>query len=76
LGKYYSQLDKKPSFILALDKPEGFCLTGSTYTNEISAVLHPYYKLAYIKVSWGGPKEQATEITSRNLNAKDWHDEA
>ena len=25
-------------------------------------VLHPYYKLAYIKLLWGGPKEQATEI--------------
>jgi hypothetical protein len=47
-------------------------LTGSTYTNKISAVLHPYHKLAYIKVSWGGPKEQAAEIASRNLNAKDW----
>jgi hypothetical protein len=51
-------------------------LTGSTYTNEISAVLHLYYKLAYIKASWGGSKEQATEIASGNLNVKDWHNEA
>jgi hypothetical protein len=39
-------------------------------------VLHPYYKLAYIKLSWGGPEEQAAEIEAGNLNAKDWHDEA
>ena len=40
------------------------------------AVLHPYYKLAYIKLSWGGPEEQAAEIANGNLGAKDWQDEA
>jgi hypothetical protein len=40
------------------------------------AVLHPYYKLAYIKVLWGGPEEQAAEIAAGDLNAKDWQDEA
>ena len=40
------------------------------------AVLHPYYKLAYIKLLWGGPEEQAAEIEAGNLDAKDWHDEA
>jgi len=39
-------------------------------------VLHPYYKLAYIKLSWGGPEEQAAEIEAGNRDAKDWHDEA
>jgi hypothetical protein len=39
------------------------------------AVLHPYYKLAYIKLSWGGPEEQAAEFEAGNLDAKDWHDE-
>jgi len=39
-------------------------------------VLHPYYKLAYIKLSWGGPEEQAAEIAAGNLAAKDWQDEA
>src|SRR5882757_1112137 len=43
---------------------------------EFSQVLHPYYKLAYIKLSWGGPKEQAAEVERGNLLAKDWHDEA
>lgn len=44
--------------------------------NAIFVVLHPYYKLAYIKLSWGGPDEQATEIEAGNPNVKDWHDEA
>ena len=38
----------------------------------VTLVLHPYYKLAYIKMAWGGPEEQA----SGNPDAKDWHDEA
>jgi hypothetical protein len=46
------------------------------YINEIFSVLHPYYKLAYIKVAWGGPEEQAAEIAEGNLDAKDWQDEA
>ena len=46
-----------------------------TLTNPF-AVLHPYYKLAYIKLNWGGPDEQAAEIEAGNLDAKDWHDEA
>ncbi|KAF8173118.1 hypothetical protein BJ912DRAFT_859590, partial [Pholiota molesta] len=57
LRKYYSRLDDKPCFTLAL-------------------VLHPYYKLAYIKSAWGGPKEQAAEIAAGNPDAKDWQDEA
>jgi hypothetical protein len=51
-------------------------LTVYAYTNETFVVLHPYYKLAYIKISWGGPKEQAAEIAKGNPTAKDWHDEA
>ena len=46
------------------------------YTNETFVVLHPYYKLAYIKISWGDPKEQATETAKGNLTTKDWHNEA
>ena len=37
-------------------------------------VLHPYYKLAYIKHVWDGPEEQATEIAAGNPDAKDWQD--
>jgi hypothetical protein len=39
-------------------------------------VLHPYYKLAYIKMQWGGPEEQVKERAARNPNAIDWYDEA
>ena len=46
-----------------------------TLTNHF-AVLHPYYKLAYIKLNWGGPDKQAVEIEAGNLDVKDWHDEA
>jgi hypothetical protein len=41
------------SFPLVCDnQPEFFILILST-------VLHPYYKLAYIKMAWGGPEDQA-----------------
>lgn len=42
----------------------------------LALVLHPYYKLVYIKMAWGGPEEQAAEQASGNPDAKDWHDEA
>ena len=48
---------------------------GVILTN-LFTVLHPYYKLAYIKLAWGGPEEQAAEIAAGNPNAKDWQDEA
>lgn len=43
---------------------------------NVFIVLHPYYKLAYIGLSWGGPKEQAAEIEAGNVDAKDWKDKA
>ena len=39
-------------------------------------VLHPYYKLAYIKKAWRGAEEEKMERDAGNLDAKDWHDEA
>ena len=38
-------------------------------------VLHPDYKLAYIKLNCGGPEEQAAEIAGGKLDVKDWRDE-
>jgi hypothetical protein len=38
--------------------------------------LHPYYKLDYIKMAWGGVEEQAREHAVGNAHAKDWQDEA
>jgi hypothetical protein len=46
----------------------------SGLTNE--KVLHPYYKLAYIKLAWGGPDEQEKERAAGNQQAKNWQDEA
>jgi hypothetical protein len=39
-------------------------------------VCHPYFKLQYIKLAWGGAEEQAKEQASGNQNAKDWQEEA
>ena len=39
-------------------------------------VLHPYYKLAYIKLAWGGEEEQAKEQVAGNRYAKNWQDKA
>jgi hypothetical protein len=39
-------------------------------------VLHPYFKLAYIKMAWGGADEQEKERRKGNEDAKNWQDEA
>lgn len=39
-----------------------------------STVLHPYYKLDYIKLAWGSEKEQADEREAGNWDAKNWQD--
>ena len=44
-------------------------------TNFDLIVLHPYYKMDYIELEWGGAKEQAEEIDVGNPNAKNWHEE-
>jgi len=74
LNKYYSRFDEKPGFILAL----GNSLIGRIRSFQLTrfAVLHPYYKLAYIKLAWGGEKEQAEDRAAGNRNAKNWQDEA
>jgi hypothetical protein len=40
------------------------------------SVLHPYYKLNYIKMVWGGEEEQIAEINASNPDAKNWQREA
>ncbi|KAF8236929.1 hypothetical protein L208DRAFT_1249650 [Tricholoma matsutake] len=42
----------------------------------LALVLHPYFKLAYIKLAWGGAEEQAAECQKGNRLAKNWQDEA
>ncbi|KAG1900547.1 uncharacterized protein F5891DRAFT_980142 [Suillus fuscotomentosus] len=36
-------------------------------------ILYLYYKLAYTKMQWGRPKEQAKECTAGNPNTIDWY---
>ncbi|KAG2354330.1 hypothetical protein BDR07DRAFT_1192107, partial [Suillus spraguei] len=60
-------LDKVNKYYQMMDKKPMYVL---------ALVLHPYYKLEYIKMPWGGPEEQECECVAGNLNAKDWHDEA
>jgi len=42
----------------------------------LALLLHPYYKLDYIEMAWGGTAEQAEEIRAGNKHAKNWQDEA
>lgn len=42
----------------------------------LALALHPYYKLAYINLAWGGAEEQEEDWITGNPNAKDWQDEA
>ena len=42
----------------------------------LTLLLHPYYKLNYIEMAWGGAAEQAEEIRAGNKHAKNWQDEA
>ena len=44
--------------------------------SEMGAVLHPYFKLDWILLNWGGLKEQEAEHAKGNVNAKNWQDEA
>ena len=44
--------------------------------NLHTTVLHPYFKLSYIKLAWGGPEEQEAERKAGNPFAKNWQDEA
>jgi len=44
--------------------------------NASPAVLHPYYKLHYIEIAWGGQKEQAAERAAGNVDAKNWKEVA
>jgi len=41
-----------------------------------SIALHPYFKLAYIEIAWGGAVEQEAERKAGNELAKNWQDEA
>jgi hypothetical protein len=73
LHKYYNKFDQKPAFLLALGESFQY-LPYSLLT--VVLVLHPYFKLEYIKKHWGGEEEQKREIANGNLNARNWQNEA
>jgi hypothetical protein len=73
LNKYYSRFDEKPAYILALSM---FYFQMRNCSDVDILVLHPYFKLAYIKMVWGGEEEQKEERWKRNKEAKNWQDEA
>ena len=52
--------------------------SGSSLLKRLLTViaLHPYFKLAYIEIAWGGPAEREAEHKAGNPHAKDWQDEA
>ena len=54
------------------------CLVQILYglSDVDTLVLHPYFKLAYIKLAWGGAEEQEAEHRKGNWLAKNWQDEA
>ncbi|GLB37207.1 putative hAT family C-terminal dimerisation region [Lyophyllum shimeji] len=60
-----------------LDKLQKYYSKFDEKPNYVLAlVLHPYYKLEYIRMAWGGAKEQQEEIKAGNKNARNWHAEA
>ena len=36
-------------------------------------MLHPYYKLNYIRVEWGGEEEYLAALDAGDPNARDWN---
>ncbi|KAG6904233.1 hypothetical protein DXG01_009264, partial [Tephrocybe rancida] len=60
-------LNKIMKYYLFLDQKPAFVL---------ALLLHPYFKLNYIEMAWGGAKEQEAERRAGNTNAKNWQDEA
>jgi hypothetical protein len=54
-----------------------FLFSMTRYCSDVDIlVLHPYFKLAYIKMAWGGAEEQEEERRKGNRDAKNWQDEA
>lgn len=72
IKKYYSRFDEKPAYVIALGEYLPFLNSDDSFF----VALHPYYKLAYIELAWGGAKEQEAERQAGNQHAKNWQDEA
>jgi len=75
LCKYYCKFDEKPAYVLVLSTSPPQAML-CVMLNGSPTVLHPYYKLHYIKIAWGGRDEQAAERVAGNVDAKNWKEEA
>ncbi|KAM6491167.1 hypothetical protein JOM56_013406, partial [Amanita muscaria] len=53
-----------------------YCRFDEKTAYVLALILHPYFKFHYIKLAWGGAKEQAAEIAAGNKHAKNWQEEA
>lgn len=75
LRKYYLKFDEKPAYILSLCTHP---FPAGTTANILSSflVIHPYYKLHWIELHWGGADAQQAEYEAGNFDAKDWVKEA
>ncbi|KAG6816320.1 hypothetical protein H0H87_007006 [Tephrocybe sp. NHM501043] len=60
-------LKKIMKYYLLLDQKPAFVL---------ALLLHPYFKLNYIKMAWGGEEEQKAKRLKGNPHVKNWQDEA
>lgn len=74
LRKYYLKFDQKPAYILSLCMYLFSDFTEPEFTSY--SVIHPYYKLHWIELHWGGAETQEAEIAMGHLDAKNWIDEA
>ena len=75
LHKYHSWIDTKPVIILMLGMFFVSPLASILCLSLLIIVLHPYYKLDYIKLSWGGAEKQVMKCLEGNPWAKKWQDE-
>ncbi|GLB43837.1 hypothetical protein LshimejAT787_1500210 [Lyophyllum shimeji] len=87
IQQYFSS-ERKPTLWRALPAVEDLLTKWDAkiikYYNKCDAkpayilalALHPYYKLDYIELAWGGEKEQKEDIAKEILDAKNWQDEA
>ncbi|KAH9012617.1 hypothetical protein EDB83DRAFT_2233682, partial [Lactarius deliciosus] len=60
-------LDKLRKYYCKFDEKPAYIL---------ALILHPYYKLDYVELAWGGEKEQEREHVLGNLDARNWKDDA
>ena len=74
LNKYYNRFDLNPCIIVNLGTL--FLMIIDLTIDLIIAALHPYFKLDWIALHWGGAREQERDRAQGDINAKNWQDES